>query len=269
MKDSVGGNLDATSTGEECLETTEELRGEETGSSDECQSNEPVIENVVDGEKVTCNKELESNGPEIIIITEDRNVSDNATCVSCEGGPADHVNEGSGDEGSLSPTRTANDSDPIEVSADIATPQRETCAQLTKLFSCEKSVEQCIRIDETSFHEEEVEDGKKDLTGEVNDEFKQNELTGSTTAAQVATEQAATFSSTAGTESNLAVEEGGCRDKEKFCDCLRSLKDLALPDVLRDLSSEEIFEAHHNLTEIMSVVVQALRSRWQSPRCKK
>ena len=268
MKDSVGGNLDATSTGEECLETTEELRGEETGSSDECQSNEPVIENVVDGEKVTCNKELESNGPEIIIITEDRNVSD-ATCVSCEGGPADHVNEGSGGEGSVSPTRTAHDSDHIEVSADIATLQRETCAQLTKLFSCEKSVEQCMRIDETSFHEEEVEDGKKDLAGEVNDEFKQNELTGSTTAAQVATEQAATFSSTAGTESNLAVEEGGCRDKEKFCDCLRSLKDLALPDVLRDLSSEEIFEAHHNLTEIMSVVVQALRSRWQSPRCKK
>ena len=269
MKDSVGGNLDATSTGEECLETTEELRGEETGSSDECQSNEPVIESVVDDEKVACNQELELNGPEIITITEDRNVSDDATCVFCEGGPADDVNEGSGDEGSVNPTRTAHDSDLVQVSADIATPQRETCTQPTKLFSCEKSVEQCTRIDETSTHEEEVEEGKKDLAGEVNDEFKENKVSESATPAQVGTEQSATLSSTAGTESNLAVEEGGCRDKEKFCDCLRSLKDLAIPDVLRDLSSEEIFEAHHNLTEITSVVVQALRSRWQSPRNKK
>ena len=260
MKDSVG---------EECLETMEELKGEETGSSEECQSIEPVIESVVDDEKVTCNKELESNGPEVITITEDRNVSVDATCVSCEGGPADHVNEGSGDEGSVSPTRTAHDSDPIEVFADIATPQHETFTQPTTLFSCEKSVEQCMTIDEMSTHEQEVEEGEKNLAGEVNDGIKQKELTELTTAAQVTTEQSAVLSSTAGTESNLVIEEGGCRDKEKFCECLRSLKDLALPDVLRDLSSEEIFEAHHNLTEITSVVVQALRGRWQSPRCKK
>lgn len=62
--------------------------------------------------------------------------------------------------------------------------------------------------------------------------------------------------------------EGGS-DKERFCNCLSSLKDLALPDVLQTLSSEEIFEAHHSLTEIMSVVVQALKGRWQSPRSKK
>lgn len=262
MKDSFGVNLDAT-------ETTEELMGEETGSSEECQSDEPVIESVVDDENVMCNKELESNEPEIITITEDRNVPGDATCVSCEGEPADHVDEGSGDEGSVNPTRTAHDSDPIEVSADIATPQRETCAQPPKLLSCEKSVKQCMGIDETSTREEEVEEGKKDLAGEDNGEFKENELFESTTAAQVSTERSAALPSTAGIESDLAVEEGGCRDKEKFCDCLRSLKALALPDVLRDLSSEEIFEAHHNLTEITSVVVQALRGRWQSPRCKK
>ena len=58
-------------------------------------------------------------------------------------------------------------------------------------------------------------------------------------------------------------------DKERFCNCLRSLKDLASPDVLQALSSEEIFEAHHSLTDVTSVVVQALRGRWQSPRSKK
>ena len=44
-------------------------------------------------------------------------------------GLADHVNEGSGDEESASPTRTAHDSDVMGLSADIATRQSETCAQ--------------------------------------------------------------------------------------------------------------------------------------------
>lgn len=269
MKDFVGGNLDATSSGEECLETAEESRSEETGPAVECKSNEPDIESVVNDEKMASNKELESNKPEIITITDEENETGEATCGTTEGGPADHVNEGSGDGESVSPIRTEHDSDAMEISAEISTPQRETCAQPTELFSCEKSGDQFVGIDETSTHEEKVGEGEKDLSVEVSEESKQNELTESTMAAQVTSEQSAMLLTTAGTESNLADEEVGCRDKEKFCDCLRSLKDLESTDVLRDLSSEEIFEAHHNLTEIMSVVVQALRGRWQSPRSKK
>lgn len=261
MKDSAGGSLEATSTSEECLETAEELRGEETGSSDECLSNEPDIESVVDDEKVACNNELESNDPEIITITEEGSVSVDATCGSTEGGSAHHVNEGLGDEESASPTRITHDSDAMETSADIASAQHETCAQPTNIFPCEKSGEQSVTINETSTHE-------KDLSGVLNEESNQNELAESAKTTQVTSEQSATLPSTADTESNSVGAEERCRDKEKFCDCLRSLKDLALPDVLRDLSSEEIFEAHHNLTEIMSVVVQALRGRWQSPRSK-
>ena len=263
MKDSVGSSLDATSTSEECLETADESRGEETGSNVECKSNEP------DNESVVNDKELVSNEPEIITITEEETVTGDARCDNTEEGPADLVSKGLGDEESASPTRTAYDSYAVEVSADIATPQHETCAQPTELFSSEKSGDQFVGIDETSTHEEKVEERENDLFVEVSEESKQNELTESTMAALVTPEQSVTLPSTARTESNLAVEEGSCRDKEKFCDCLRSLKDLALPDVLRDLSSEEIFEAHHNLTEITSVVVQALRGRWQSPRSKK
>lgn len=58
-----------------------------------------------------------------------------------------------------------------------------------------------------------------------------------------------------GIESDLVVEEGGCRDKEKFCDCLCFLKVFVLFDVLCDLFSEEIFEVYYNLMEIMLVVV--------------
>lgn len=259
MKDPVGDNLDATPSGEECLETAEESRDEETGSTVECKSNEPDTESVVN------DKELESNEPEIITITDEENVTGDISCGNTEGEPADHVNEGSGDGESVSPT--THDSDAMEVSADISTPQRETCTQPTELFSCEKSGDQFVGIDETSIHEEKVEAGEEDLLVEVSEESKQNEKTESMVADQVTSETI--LPTTVGTESSLAVEEEGCRDKEKFCDCLRSLKDLASPDVLRDLSSEEIFEAHHNLTEIMSVVVQALRGRWQSPRSKK
>ena len=265
MKDSVGGNLEATPSGEECLETAE-LRGEGIGSTDECQSNEPDIESVINDEKVRCKESYE---PDIITITDEENVSGDATCGSTEGGPADLVNESSGDKESASPTRTTRDSDAMQTFAVDATLQRDTCAQPTKLFSFEKSVDQYERNEEMSTREEEVEEGKKDLSGEDDEISKENELTESAKAAQVTTEQSATLPSTADTGSNSVVEEESSRDKKKFCDCLRSLKDLASPEVLRDLSSEEIFEAHHNLTEITSVVVQALRGRWQSPRSKK
>lgn len=251
MKDSVGSNSDATSTDEECLETAEESRSEETGSNVEFQSNEPDMESVVDDEKMAGNNELESNE------AEEENVTGDAT--------PDHVNEDSGVEESVSLARTAHDFDAIKTSADILTPQCEAFIQPAEL-SCEKSGYQIGKIDETPTHEEKVEEGENDSSVQNNAQSKQNELTKSTMATVVTP---VTLPSTTGTENNLVVEEGQCRDKEKFCESLRYLKDLALPDVLRDLSSEEIFEAHHNLTEITSVVVQALRGRWQSPRSKK
>lgn len=255
MKVSVGSNSDATSTGEECLET--ESRSEETGYNVEFQSSESDMESVVNDEKMAGNNELESNEAEIITITKEENVTGDAT--------PDHVNEDSGVEESVSLARTAHDFDAIKTSADMLTPQCEAFIQPAEL-SCEKSGYQIGKIDETSTHKEKVEEGENDSLVENNAQFKQNELTESTMASVVTP---VTLPSTAGNENNLVVEEGKCRDKDKFCVSLRYLKDLALPDVLRDLSSEEIFEAHHNLTEITSVVVQALRGRWQSPRSKK
>ncbi|KAL9968125.1 hypothetical protein ACROYT_G026458 [Oculina patagonica] len=266
MEESVGNKPEATSSGKECLETAGESRIKEDATTDECKSNEPDA----DEEKMASGVELKSNEPEIVSVADEEHMTDLMTCSPTGGETADQVNEGSGEGESVTPTRTEHDSDVKEVTADLSTPLRETCAQPTKLFSGEKSSEQCVENDEMlTIHKEKVEEEKKDLLEEVIEETKQNELIESIVAAQAISEQSTALPAPSGSESSLDRAEEGCSDKEKFRDCLRSLKDLALPDVLRDLSSEEIFEAHHNLTEIMSVVVQALRGRWQSPRSKK
>ncbi|XP_022791524.1 telomere-associated protein RIF1-like isoform X3 [Stylophora pistillata] len=112
-------------------------------------------------------------------------------------------------------------------------------------------------------HGSDVIEGTADMQGDSGDEgnidIKGTELTEAAVLAQESPEHPSA--------STTSIEGGS--DKERFCNCLSSLKDLALPDVLQTLSSEEIFEAHHSLTEIISVVVQALKGRWQSPRSKK
>ncbi|KAJ7390049.1 DNA-binding protein rif1 [Desmophyllum pertusum] len=225
---------------------------------------EPI--SVEDSHGMKLKRRLATNEPQIVFVADE-------DCGTTEGEPAVQINEGSGEgkeEESVSPTRPAHDSDAIEVTADMSTPQRETCVQPTKLFSGEKSGLQCMEVDEMlSAHEEEVEAVKEVLPEELNEDSKQNKLVDSPLEVEAISEQSTELPSTADAESGLNIEDKDRSDRETFCGCLRSLKDLASPDVLRDLSSEEIFEAHHNLTEIMSVVVQALKGRWQSPRSEK
>ena len=271
MEDSVGNKPEATSSGKENLETAEESRMEEDATTEEGKPNEPDIESFADEEKMASDVEVKSNEPKIVSIAEEEHMTDHTTCSTTGLETADQANEGSDEGESVTATRPAHDLDAKEVTAESSTSPRETCAQPTELFPGEKSGERCVENDELlSIQEEKVEEEKTDLLEDVIEKSKQNELTESIMTAQAPSEQSTALPAVTGSESNLDIEElEGCSDKEKFCDCLRSLKDLALPDVLRDLSSEEIFEAHHNLTEIMSVVVQALRGRWQSPRSKK
>ncbi|XP_048577728.1 telomere-associated protein RIF1-like isoform X2 [Nematostella vectensis] len=75
--------------------------------------------------------------------------------------------------------------------------------------------------------------------------------------------------SKASLKSEKGVEaEPQCEGKI-FCTNLNSALGLASPEVLARLSSEEIFTAHQNLSELMSRVIDALKARWQSPVAKK
>lgn len=264
VKDSLGDRPEAKP--QEFLETAEESKMEEDATTAECKSNKPDIENIGDEDKMASGVELRSNEPEIVSIVEEGEMTDLMKCSTTGGETADQVIDGSGEMESVTPPPSEHDAK--EVAADLSTPLLETCAQPTKLFSGEKSEEQCVESSEV-LSTEEVEAEKKDSLEEVIEESKQNELVESTMEAPVISEQSTALPEITGTESNLGITEEGGSDKEKFCDCLRSLKDLASPEVLRELSSEEIFEAHHNLSQITTVVVQALRGRWQSPRSKK
>ena len=264
VQDSLGDKPEVKP--QECLETTEESKMEEDATTEECKSNEPDIENIGEEAKIASGVELKSNEPGIVSIVEEKEMTDLMKCSTSGEEATDQVNDGSGEMESVTPPPTEHDAK--EVAADLSTPLRETCAQPTKLFSSEKSDEPCVESSEVlSAHEEKVEAVKNNLPDEVIEESKQNELTESNMVAQ-ASEQYTSLGENTGTESNSGTTEEGRSDKEQFCDCLRSLKDLASPEVLRELSSEEIFEAHHNLSQITTVVVQALRGRWQSPRSK-
>ena len=156
--------------------------------------------------------------------------------------------------------RSAHDSDIIEATADISRPQVETRCEPMEPFPRDESRDERKGTDVMlSYPEENVEIDEKDSgdAGDIN-------IKGTKPKETAVVAQESTDHSSASTTSI-----GGDSDKERFCNCLRSLKDLASPDVLQALSSEEIFEAHHSLTDVTSVVVQALRGRWQSPRSKK
>ena len=235
---------------------------EEVESNEQCKSNESEITSRVDDEKWALSEELRSKESHLKCNVENQDLAVSDKCDAVEE-PADQINAGSDGESLTLPPST-HDTNAVEVTADMHTPERETCALPTKVFSCEKPIVDDLETDEMRPSDEGKENGDKDVRQGCDEESKPNELVESTLPVQMASELA-----TAPAEAVTAVEEENISDREKFCDCLRSLKELASPEVLQNLSSEEIFEAHHNLTEVMSVVVQALRGRWQSPRSKK
>ena len=261
VQDPLGNKSEPASGGTECTETAAERKIEEITPNDECSSDKVDPENV-EAEEMASDVGPKSSEAEIVSV-DDKNVTGLETAEE----RADEMDKESGER---EPARPAHDSVASQGTADISCPQIETRSEPTELFSREELSGECVEIDEMlSSREEKVEDGENDIKEENSKNSKQSELDESTLVAQKNTEHPTTLTASAGEEIDLNIEEDMRSDKERFCDCLRSLKDLASPDVLRDLASEEIFEAHHNLTEIMSVVVQALRGRWQSPRSKK
>ena len=254
MEDSVGEKMEPAVSGEK-----ESGMMEEQSKSDEknksCNS-----ENVrfVEDESVASGKELELN--EMDADNNDENVDFSAKFDTAVGESADQVNKISDMGESLTPPLSTHDPSGVEVTAAMSTPQRDTHALPTKLFLRER-----IERDEVLSIDEEQEDGGEcEVPQKGHEESRQNELFTTALPDQITCDQTAEEGAAV-----AACAEENCRDRDKFCDCLRSLKDLASPEVLGDLSSEEIFEAHQNLTEVMSVVVQALRGRWQSPRAQK
>ena len=270
-EDSLVDKTEAVVSRQERPDPTLKSTAVEIESSEPCKSNESEIANRVDDEKMTSedkklasDDELKSSEPDVDIDVG----GEGAVPAKCEtrGEPADQTNVGSDEEGSLSPPLSAHDTKTVQVTADLSTPQRETCALRTKLFSSEKPSADYLGTEKLLSPEEGKEDEEAtDVPQGCDKETQLNKLIESVLPVQMASEH----SGAPAEDVVVADEEENRNDKEKFRDCLRSLNELASPEVLRNLSSEEIFEAHHNLTEVMSVVVQALRGRWQSPRSRK
>ena len=253
VEDSLGDKTEAMATEQDRPEQMEQA-----------QSNRGEINSHLDDEKLAPSDEVKSSEPDKDIDPESENIALSAKCGIGEGEPADQMIGGS-EEGSLTPPLAAHDTDNVDLTADMCTPQREACALPTKLFTRENQDPRLEADEMLSLDTSKEECKKNDVPQEYGEDTKQNELVESALPVELLSEQATV---PVPTQAVVTVEDN-TSDKDKFCDCLRSLKELASPEVLRELSSEEIFEAHHNLTEVMSVVVQALRGRWQSPRSKK
>ena len=254
VEESVGEKTEPAVSGEKESDTMEE----QSKSDEKNKSCDSKNARFVEDESVASGKELELN--EMDADNNDENVDFSAKFDSVVREPADQVNKISDMGESLTPPLSTHDPSGVEVTADMSTPQRDTHGLPTKLFLRER-----IEREEVLSIDEEKEDGGEcEVPQKGHEESRQNKLFNTALPVQTTSDQTAEVGTTV-----AACAEENCRDRDKFCDCLRSLKDLASPEVLGDLSSEEIFEAHQNLTEVMSVVVQALRGRWQSPRAQK
>ena len=243
-------------SGRKGTESTHDSKVDGIKSNEQSKTDDLGISRLTEDEKIASGEELEPN--EMVSDINGENAALPAKCDTFGGKPADQMNKGSDEGESLTPPLPADDPNAVVVTADMSIPQKKTCALPTKLFSCERPENvEMLSLDDVK------EDDKRDVLQGCDEESKQNKLE-PTLPVQTTSEH-----SEATAKAVAAVEEENCDDSETFCDCLRSLKELASPEVLRNLSSEEIFRAHHNLTEVMSVVVQALKGRWQSPRSQK
>ena len=169
---------------------------------------------------------------------------------------------------SLTPQHTKHDCG--AVAAHMATPHREIFSLPTKLFSKEEEQEEAAKSYTGVDYKSEENSTRPKTVDNVVKGFKIHDanidfVRDLKSTIQEVSEQCDSESEREGVTDAVCLPKGvDVSDKEKFCEHLHSLKNLASPDVLHGLSSEEIFEAHHTLSEVMSLVVQALRSRWHS-----
>lgn len=254
MEDSVGEITEPAGSEEK----ESDMMEEQSKSDEKNKSCDSKNVRFVDDESMVSGEELELN--EMDADNNDENVNVSAKFDTVVREPADQVNKSSDMGESLTPPLSTHDPSFVEVTVDMSTPQRDTHALPTKLFLRER----IEREEVLSVNEENEDGGECEVPQKGYEESRQNKLFNTALPVQTTCDQTADLGAAV-----AACAEENYQDRDKFRDCLRSLKDLASPEVLHDLSSEEIFEAHHNLTEVMSVVVQALRGRWQSPRAQK
>ena len=138
-------------------------------------------------------------------------------------GLADHVNEGSGEEESASPTRTTHDR-PTSWNYPLTSPLDKVKLAPSRFnyFHARNQLSSVWQLMKLGLTKRKWTKEKRICKERSTKNPNKTNLPESRTAVQVTTEQSASLPSTAGTEENVAVEEEIGRDKEKFCDYVPS-----------------------------------------------
>ena len=168
---------------------------------------------------------------------------------------------GSEEEEPLTPPLQEHDDIGANESSNGLTPRRETCSLPTRLFTSANATPSGLETEDVLFHDRNTENVKENQIKEFCKEESTIKLEGSASPVGSTAEETAVLP--LAVETDIAVDQGITAEKEKFRDCLRSLKELTSADLLREFSAEEIFETHQNLTEVMAIIVQSLKGRCQ------
>lgn len=168
---------------------------------------------------------------------------------------------GSEEEEPLTPPLQGHDDIGANESSNGLTPRRETCSLPTRLFTSANATPSGLETEDVLFHDRNTENVEENQIKEFCKEESTIKLEGSASPVGSTAEETAVLP--LAVETDIAVDQGITAEKEKFRDCLRSLKELTSADLLREFSAEEIFETHQNLTEVMAIIVQSLKGRCQ------
>ena len=196
--------------------------------------------------------------PYVDVDLESKNTTVLANSEKVKGESIDE-NVGSEEGEPLTPPLQEHDDTKANESSNGLTPRRETGSLPTRLFTSANATTSCPETEEILFPDPSTENVEEKQITEFCKEKSNLKLEESASpVGSIAKETAALPSAM---ETDIAFDQGITTKKEKFCDCLRSLKELTSTDVLRELSAEEIFETHQNLTEVMAMIVQSLKGR--------
>jgi len=168
---------------------------------------------------------------------------------------------GSEEEEPLTPPLQGHDDIGANESSNGLTPRRETCSLPTRLFTSANATPSGLETEDILFHDRNTENVEENQIKEFCKEESTIKLEGSALPVGSTAEETAVLP--LAVETDIAVDQRITTEKEKFRDCLRSLKELTSAGLLREFSAEEIFETHQNLTEVMAIIVQSLKGRCQ------
>lgn len=172
------------------------------------------------------------------------------------------IDESVGSEGEpLTPPLQGLDDIGANESSNGLTPRRETCSLPTRLFTSANATPSGLETEDILFHDRSTENVEEKQIEEFCKEKSDITLEGSTSPVRSTAEETVVLP--LAVETDIAVDQRITTEKEKFRDCLRSVKELTSADLLREFSAEEIFETHQNLTEVMAIIVQSLKGRCQ------